>query len=262
MLRKQAEALLIALGSEGFQKRLTQQIANIDQAFRQAEELTLQQFELGKTELEKQGVTNEAQRSRGLLDSVLNAGRERAEALSEAAANGAGLIDSLRVQAASLRNWQFNTAEAQTDFMDSQQSLESAASELENTVLAQRSSAWRTAEQGRAQAYASYYSDRAEVLTDIGNKYGEAAQYWGSANELEPNAGRAGGQASDKDLADRYFREASQEAGKSYAERAIPESITKWKGNTRINKENPLAFARVEFSAEEAEGARLRRWAG
>lgn len=261
ILMDQASALKIALGDSGYKARLNQQLKNIELVWKEADELLLKQYRTGHGALSDQADVNEESRQGGIVASLMNAGRERSAALSEAMANGSGETDLLRAQSASLRNWFFNTGEVQGDYVDTLTQLRSSASELHSSTLTARQSAFREAEADREQVTNAYYDNLSQVQTEIGNKLGEAASYWGMSAEQLSNTTRVNEQKRLKRESQQAFEEASRLTGKSYTQKDTPTGITEWKGNPEFeNSTNAAAWVTQDLSMKTAEGATLRRW--
>lgn len=264
-LGEQAAALRLALGSKGFAAELKRQLKNADLEFREEDALILSQYGRGKTALEKQASTTEDVRSRNLVDATSNAGRERNEALQQGIENGISASDMIKAQAASLRNWSANVGQAQQNYTDEINGIMSEHSQMVNTVVTSRQAAWREREQQRGQLYRGYYDNRGQVLTEIGNKLGEASQYYDMANEqVTSKSSKAKAKSSSKAALDN-LRAAALETGKGYAERATPATITAWEGTAKIrNSSDARQWGRQELEIKDAEGAsaKLRKWEG
>lgn len=260
-LKEQAEALKVALGSKGFLATLSRELANSNLEYREEDALILAQYGRGKTALEQQMGATEDNKSRSLQEAGQNANRERNEALSQGIANGVGALDMLAAQAASLRNWSFNAAQVQTNYTDEVNSLQSEHAQMVNSVVTSRQAAWREREQQRSQLYRSYYDNRGQVYTEIGNKLGEASQYYDMANEqVESKTTQTKTKETEKSALQSY-RDAAAETGKGYTELAAPGSITQWKGSAKIENTNDARrWGQQTLEMKDAEGATLRRW--
>lgn len=261
----QANALKIALGTTGFRATLLRDLANSNLEFTGNDALILSQYTRGKTELEKQAGTTEDNRARSLGEAAGNAGRERNEALQQGIENGISATDMIKTQAASLRNWSFNAGQTQANYTDEINSLQSEHSQMVNSVVTSRQSAWREREQQRSQLYRGYYDNRGQVLTEVGNKYGEAGQNYDMANEQIASKTSVAKAKSSNKSALASLRAASLEAGKGYKELATPTSITKWAGTAKIkNTTDSRQWGQQSLEIKDAEGAskKLRKWEG
>jgi hypothetical protein len=264
-LKQQADALKLALGSQGFKAELNRQLANSNLEFSEKDALVLSQYNRGKGELEKQAATTEDNRTHALGEAGSNAGRERSEALQQGIANGISASDMIKAQAASLRNWSFNTSQAQTNYTDEINGLQSEHSQMVNSVITSRQSAWRDREQQRSQLYRSYYDNRGQALTEVGNKLGESAQYYDMAYEQVASRGTKAKAKTTNAEALKNLRAAALETGKGYKELATPSSILKWSGTAKIkNTSDPRQFGKQELTIKDAQGAskKLRKWEG
>jgi hypothetical protein len=264
-LREQANALKLALGAKGFQAELKRQLGNADLEFSEKDKLVLSQYERGKGALEKQAGTTEDQRALSLQDSGRNAGRERNEALQQGIENGISATDMIKAQAASLRNWSFNVQQTQTNYTDEINGIQSEHDQMVNSVVSSRQAAWREREQQRGQLYRGYYDNRGQVLTEIGNKLGESAQYYDMANEQKSSGSyKSKGKASNAE-AMKNLRAAALETGKGYKERATPGAILGFKGTAKIrNTTDARQWGQQSLEIKDAEGAssKLRKWEG
>ncbi len=262
-LGQQAAALKIALGANGFRKELNRQLANANLEFSEEDALILGQYNRGKTALEQQKATTEDQRAHSLQEAGQNAGRERQEALQQGIANGISATDMLKAQGASLRNWSFNAGQVQTNYTDEVNGLQSEHSQMVNSVITGRQAAWREREQQRSQLYRGYYDNRSQALTEIGNKYGEAAQYWDMANEQKASGKYKSSAKSANATALANLKSAAGEVGKGYAEKATPTAVLGWKGTANIkNTTDARQWGNQALELKDAEGAsnKLRKW--
>ena len=106
---------------------------------------------------------------------------------------------------------------------------------------------------------------RGQVRTEIGNKLGEAAQYYDMANEQKASKANKSAAASTSKRALDWLRGAALESGKGYAEKATPTSITKWEGSADIeNTSDARQWGQPTLEMKDAEGAssKLRKWEG
>lgn len=264
-LGAQASALRIALGSQGFQAELRRQLGNANLEWSEEDKLILSQYERGKKALETQAKTNDDNRARGIVDAGSNAGRERNEALAQGIENGISASDMLKTQAASLRNWSFNVGQVQTNYTDEVNGILSEHSQMVNSVVTSRQAAWREREQQRSQLYRGYYDNRSQVMTEIGNKLGEASQYYDMANEQRSSSTYQSKAKSAHNAAMSSLRAAALETGRGYRELATPDSIKKWQGTANIrNTTDPRQWGQQTLEVKDAEGAssKLRKWEG
>lgn len=264
-LNSQAEALKVALSSKGLRAELDRQMANANLEYNEEDALILAQYGRGKSALEQQKATTEDQRTRSLQEANQNSGRERNEALQQGIENGISATDMLKAQAASLRSWSFNAGTVQTNYTDEVNGLQSEHSQMVNSVITGRQSAFREREQQFAQLYRGYYDNVGQVRTEIGNKLGEAAQYYDMANEQKASKANKSAAASTSKRALDWLRGAALESGKGYAEKATPTSITKWEGSADIeNTSDARQWGQPQLEMKDAEGAssKLRKWEG
>ena len=261
----QAEALKLALGSTGFLATLNRDLGNSNLEYNEDIALVMSQYERGKLALEKQASTTEDNRARTIGDASNNAGRERNEALQQGIENGISATDMIKTQAASLRSWSANVGQAQTNYTDEINSLQSEHSQMVNSVVTSRQQAFRERESQRSQLYRGYYDNRGQVLTEVGNKLGEAGQTFDMANEQVASSSSQVKSRSSSASALANLRAAALESGKGYKELATPTSTTAWQGEAKIkNTNDPRMWGKQELEIKDAEGAskKLRKWEG
>lgn len=264
-LRAQADALKIALGSKGFKAELNRQLGNANLEFSEKDSLILSQYERGKQALEQQKGTTEDQRARSLQEAGQNSGRERNEALQQGIQNGISATDMIKAQAASLRNWSLNSQQVQTNYTDEINGLQSEHGQMVNSVVSSRQSAWREREQQRSQLYRTYYDNRGQAETEVGNKLGESAQYYDMANEQKGSKSYKSGAKGASAEALKYLRAAAAETGKGYKELATPGSVMNWKGTAQLNNSTDARqWGTQTLEIKDAQGAdkKLRKWEG
>lgn len=262
-LKAQADALKLALGAKGFKATLQRDLANSNLEFSEKDALVLGQYARGKGELEKQAATTDDNRARSLQESMQNSGRERNEALQQGIQNGIGATDMIKAQSASLRNWSINAQQVQSNYTDEINGIQSEHSQMVNSVITSRQTAFREREQQRSQLYRGYYDNRGQVLTEVGNKLGESAQYYDMANEQVASAKSKAGAKTNNAAALSNLRAAAAETGKSYKELATPSSTLNWKGTANIkNSTDRRQWGTPQLEIKDAEGAssKLRKW--
>ena len=263
LLLKQANALKIALGNNGLRRDLRRQLAAANLEFGEENKIILAQYARGKQSLELSADTSEDNRARSAQEAGQNASRERNEAIQQGIENGISATDQLKAQAASLRNWSFNMGQVESNYTDEMNSLKSEHAQMVNSVITARQGAWREREQQRAQLYRGYYDNRGQVLTEIGNKRGEASAAYDMANEQKSSKTYR----TKSNRAEKYalsaLKSAAKQTGYGYTERATPTSITKWEGSADIEANNdPRRWGQPTLETKDAEGAssRLRKW--
>lgn len=263
LLVKQANALKIALGKDGYKKALQTELGNAQLEWTTQLGLIDTQYQRGRKTLEELADNTEDARARGTTDAASNAGRERAEQLAQGIAQGVGAMDMIRAQSASLRNWQANMAGVQEGYTDSMGSLRSTHEELKNTILAQRASAWQDLQNARGQAKRTFYDNRGAALTEVGNKLGEASSYWEMADEQQGSKKRRKRANSTEKQAVEYLRKAAKQTGRAYENQPLPEWIENWEGEAEgleYSTDQRSFGAPAEIATGRAEGATLRRW--
>lgn len=253
----------IALGPRGFKRALDIQLHNtlVDQ--RQQDALLQRDYGERVKSLTGTAKDNEKAAASGTYAALSNRGRERANALSEAAAQGAGESDALRAQGAALRNWNANQSEVNRSFYDTLTSINSSLTDLTVDTRTARVNNVLEANSDRNQLWTDYYGHRSEALTQMGNIQGQMAEYYGLANEQVGNKGykkkqRAAGRGSAAS-----FRRASLNTGRAWRNPGVPSALRNWSGAAAVEGEITNNARGAEVSEREIkapEGATLRRW--
>lgn len=171
-----------------------------------------------------------------------NRARERASAIAEIAAQGAGESAGLQAQLMSLRNWDANQGEAQRAFHDSQRSINAARLDLQADTHTAKANALSEANADREQLWNEYYAQSAESLTQLGNALGQQAEYYGLAHEQGsklggrlPGTGGRGGKKGGKKggRPGKVGDWGTMGADNDYESASDGESLTPWTGPSR-----------------------------
>lgn len=209
---------------------------------------------------------------------IRNLVRERADSMTAILEQGAGETDAVRAMLVNARNWNSNASEANRAYFDTMQSVNQGITDLNIDTKAALSNAQMTAEGQRESVWQDFYNRRSEALTALGNTYGERASLLGQAQEQATGLGKkkagkaakaagltdtSGGQESAKKGMKKAFAASSNELGKSYVQKPLPEWIDNWEGTAQVNRrqENTnLASAPIFEGVQRAQGATLRKW--
>jgi len=192
----QIRALRHALGPKGdFKDALKKRLGNVERVL--AEQMT----DLGKAEaarsasLDADARNNEIAAGDSTLVNDANRIRERASAISEAMAQGAGESDSLKAQTMSLRSGAANQNEINRAFHDSQRSINASRLDLALDTHNARVNMVTEANADKEQLWTTFYNQSSETQTQLGNALGQQAEYYGLALEAGRNAGAPGGKS-------------------------------------------------------------------
>jgi hypothetical protein len=192
-----------------------------------------------------------------------NRGRERANALSEVMAQGGGESDLLRAQGMSLRNWNANQNEVNRSFFDTLTSVNQSLNDLNVDTKSARVQAAQGMIADKAQLWNGYFDAKSEALTQLGNTYGQMAEYYGMADEQVGSKKRKRTQDKLQDKSGRAFMKAARVGSQSWDAPDVDKDVMDWQGqgdfagslsNTNLGSVAPgTAMARPE-------GATLRKW--
>ncbi len=222
---------------------------------------------------------------------IRNAVRERADTMTAILEQGAGETDALRAMVANARNLHNNLSDANRSYFDTMQSINQGIVDLNVDTKTALSNAQMTAEGQKELVWQDYYNRRAEAMTSLGNVYGQQADLLAQARDLGLKGGTVkqkgqqfegygvlpGDKKGKRDKADgttskleaarkgmkKQFAAASNELGKSYVQKPLPDWIDEYEGTPTIERrqENTnLASAPIFEGVQKAQGATLRTW--
>lgn len=213
-LQGQVAALRRALGLNSrdgklngtFRKALGKRLDNIKLVLGQQEDILLDGYDQRLDSLKADAQNNLTAATDSGITNETNRGRERASALSEAFAQGAGESDALRVQLHSLRNWDANQNDINRAYFDGARSIDGAINDLNVDTRTGLSNIFSEANADRQQMWDNYRNQTAESQTQLGNVLGQQAEYYGLAIE-------AGAASSGPSLTTKATASASAKAG-------------------------------------------------
>jgi len=263
-MQLQINALRLALGNKGFKHSLEQKLRNITLNQRIAGADLVRGYKERVGALEHTASDNEKAADATTFANLANRSRERANALSEASAQGAGESDLLRSQQMALHNWNANQSEANRSYFDTLTSINSSLTDLTTDTRTARINNVTQANADRGQLWQAYHDQRSETLTNLGNALGQQAEYFGLANEQVKSGKTHGRGAKATKASGGAFHQASLEAGKAWKDPGVSKSLTTWEGvpdfEGRLNSDH-LNSASTEIAPQrKPEGASLRRW--
>jgi hypothetical protein len=247
----------------GLDAELTQNLKNIEEAMKDADALLVKSYNEGVGSLAEAAANNEKAADTQGFANVGNRARERMNAMSELSAQGAGESDVLRGQGMSLRNWSQNQNEVNRAYHDSLTSTNASLDELTSSTRNARGSNFQDYQNQKQQAWETYNSSKSEAYTQLGNVYGQQAQYYADANEQRPNARSRRRRDRSQRRADRMFMRASDAAWDSRDAKEVPDEIMDWQG--AANFENKVTNNNINSmgagpALNRPEGATLRKW--
>lgn len=262
-LQHQAHALRIALSKSGFKTALDQLLQNQDAWTRRTDRALMQGYEGRVGSLDVAQADNEKAAGAQSFANLQNRARERGNAVGEAMANGAGESDMLRAQSMSLNNWQANQNEVNRAFYDSRASINGQLTDLNVDTRIARINNVQAGNAAKSQLWTTYYNQRGETLTNLGNVLGQMADYYASANEMDSSKKT---RQREKQLTRQYahaMNQAGRVTGQAYHDPGIPKGIRKWEGqsdyDTRLNNQQ-FSSSTTELAEKKPEGASLRSW--
>lgn len=244
--KKAVDALHSQLG--GLATARGKAIANIDLREKQGRDLIDRAFENLSLTLDGSLRDNEKAEHDSSFHNRANRGRERMDILSEAASQGAGETDTLRSQAMALRNWAANQSEVNRSFHDTQRSVNSEITNLNETTKQNLHNLYGQSNVDRAKAWDDYYRSTADIWTQIFN----------TENAMHAN------KQYTVQYADAAKKAASAVGGK-WTDPGIPQNVQDWQGKTTEEKMlNSSNFDLQDYGShitqKKPEGGTLRKW--
>jgi len=194
---------------------------------------------------------------------ISNAFRERQDALAGILEQGAGETDAMRAMLMSARNWQANAAESNRAYFDTINTVNSSINDLNIDTRTAMAGQWAGAESARDEVWQTFYNNRGQAFTQLGNVLGQQADFYAQAKEMGVKPPK-GAEKDAEDAMKKAFKDSAVEAGKGYTQQGTPESITGYTGQELVKarqSNTDLAAAMVFEPVAKAEGATLRKWA-
>lgn len=259
----QVKALRLALGKKGFVHQLNQKLRNVSLVTRQADHDLMKGYHDRVESLDATASDNEKSAGAQTYANLANRSRERANAMNEAAAQGAGESDLLRSQGMALRNWNANQNEVNRSYFDTLTSINSSLTDLTTDTRTARVNNVAQANADRDQLWTHYHDQRSETLTNLGNTLGQQAEYFGAAKEAKTTKAATKGQKGAAGASGKAFTQASLEAGKAWKNPGVSKKLTGWEGADHYEAQmnnSVLASGAAEVAPKVPSGASLRKW--
>lgn len=195
--------------------------------------------------LEGSRLDNEKSEADSTFGNLANRVRERTDLLEQAASQGAGESDQLKVAMQALRNWDANQGEINRSYFDTVRSVNSAITDLNQDTRSARINLQGQAQGDIEQAWTNYFNQVADAYTQQGNI--EANPY---SDSYKPGS--------------TAYADAAATAGKAYSAPGIPGAITGWTPATQAAEgqmnNSQLGAAVTNLGQKKPEGATLRKW--
>lgn len=262
-LQGQIDAIKVAVGDKGFKNALTIALGNIGRSQEANDRLLVEGYETRVGSL--RGATSDNEKAAGdtTYQNLANRARERANAISQAALQGAGESDMLQSQMMSLRNWEANQGEINRGYFDTLRSINSSLADLNVDTKSARINNVMEANAERGKMYSNYYSQLGEAYTQLGNTKLEQATLYGNANEAKGGKKTKKLQKQAAKKADDFFMKAAEQTGNAYTEPAIPAALTNWQGEAAFQGQQGTSVfdnALTNIATKKPEGSKLRAW--
>lgn len=112
---------------------------------------------------------NDASEGDSSFANLTNRAREASELSSMTSEHGAGETDTLRAQLQALRNWSANQGDVTRSFFDTESSINSGITDLNNTTKTSKLNEEMSANATRASVWDDYYSSLSDTYTQMSN---------------------------------------------------------------------------------------------
>jgi hypothetical protein len=260
-LKMQMHAWKAMLSKKGFRKALMQKLENVDLRETQKDNKLMQGYDDRYGSLERADSDNLKDVSSKTNANLMNASRERANALSEAALQGAGESDVLRSQGMALRNWNANQSEVGRAFADTRTAINSSLTDLNVDTASGRFSIALEANEAREALWSNYYDLRTEALTQLANTQGQISDYYAMADEMKNNKAWEKKEKKWRGNAKDTYEKIAENTQKAWDDPGVSKRIRKWDGRDDFEGGfNPAQFGAQDLSMQRPSGADLRKW--
>ena len=261
-LNEQAQALRKAL-TVGFRHALNIRLGNVSRVLGGQDAILVEGYRKRVGSLEGAVEDNQKAEAAGTFANLGNRGRERANAVSEAMLQGAGETDTLRAQQASLRNWSANQMETNRGFYDTLRSVNSSLTDLNIDTKTARTNLATEANADREQLWNSFYAQKSEAYTALGNIRGQQAELYGLANEAVASKNTRRRLSQMENLMGGAFDSATAASSSAWRNPGIPKRLREWEGAKNFEGQQNMSLyrnAQTDIGPKRPEGATLRAW--
>ena len=194
---------------------------------------------------------------------IANAFRERADSLGAILEQGAGETDAAKAMLMAARNWQSNASDANRAYFDTINTVNSSITDMNVDTKHGMNQQWTGAEAAKDEVWQTFYNNRGQAFTQLGNILGQQADLYAQAKEMGVKP-KKGAEKKAEDAMKKAFKDSAVEAGKGYTQQTAPESISGYQGQELVKARqgnSNLAAAMTFDEVAKAEGATLRKWA-
>lgn len=259
----QISAVQDALGGE-FKSALKRRLRNVKRVSGTSEDLLTDAYNERVAELKKSEADNEAAAGTQSQANLTNAARERGNAMTQAALQGAGESDLLQSQQMSLRNWSQNQNDITRAAADTATSIQGSLTDVTADTRTARANNVIAANADREALWNDYYDQREQALTQIGNLYGQQAELYGYADEAKGRKSTRRALRKAQRKSGRAFDRAADMAGEAWKNPGVGPEITGWPGADPMD-DNPVPSRTLNSSSlsdapTAPSGASLRKW--
>jgi hypothetical protein len=265
VIQGQINAVNKALGGK-FKKALKVRLGNARRDYAQREEVLLGSYNERVKSLEDAAKDNEASTAALTFSNLTNAGRERANALTQAAMQGAGESDLLASQMMSLRNWSQNQNDVSSEARTTNSSIKGSLRDLTDDIKNARINSQVDWNDAREMAKNEYIDQREAAQNQLYNLYAQQAELYGFANEAKSNKKVRRQRKKVEQLAAQASNAQANLSGMAWEDPGVSPELMQWGGIDDVGHEPKAPKRRLNSTTSDLstpvkpEGATLRSW--
>jgi hypothetical protein len=261
------DALYGPKGKPGeFRQALKRRLKNTLRGMTDQDNILIEAFNQRVKDLQASATDNEKAQAGQSFENLSNAARERANAVTQAALQGAGESDLLQAQQMSLRNWAQNQGDIDQAAFDTSRSISASLTDLTADTKTARSNVALQANADRESLWSDYFDQREQALIQIGNLQGQKAELYGYANEAKSSKKTRRKLKRAQKHSGESFSDAADMAGKAWRNPGVPKRLETWTG-PGIDPMAPHSDASILYGGggisaapSAPSGASLRKW--
>ena len=244
--KKQVDSLKKMLDSS-FGAARDAKLTGIDKVYQQSDALLLSAFQDRLSPLSGYLTDNEKSEHDATQANLANRARERGDIIANATGVGVGETDLLRAQLMAARNWGANQQDVNRAFFDTQRSINSQITDLNQDTKQSRFNLSNQANKDRGSVWDAYYNQVTDTWNQIANLEGSNSNESYKVQFADAN---------DK---------AATAAASAWNDPGVSEDVQNWKGRETTEKylNNSALWAAAERGNKQSkrpEGATLRTW--
>lgn len=235
--------------NSGLAKQRRTLIGNIEKLYDTQDADLLKGYQDRAEQLSLARSDNQKSEAAASMQNLSNRARETNDALAQSASFGAGESDTARSQLMAVQNWAANQAEVNRSFADTQRSINTAVNDLNTDTRTGRINLATQMLTDKAQVWANYYNQRAEVAA-------QAANIWSNPYSKGYKKGK------------NFYNEIVKAGSSAWENPGVDASITNWEGpeqpvEQKLNSSQfgNVATVKQKKKPEGSTSGALKAWA-